>query len=129
MTTDPRRNPDGTMRKGHSANPRGRPPGSKNMLTLFNQKRDEKVAIKVNGVVTKMTRMEAWITNLWNKAIELDPKASAMILSIMKVSGQVQHNSKDEDQVIDENHMDVLQSLFDRMRENEGSELGDASSR
>jgi len=67
--------------------------------------------------------------NLWNKAIELDPKASAMILSIMKVSGQVQHNSKDEDQVIDENHMDVLQSLFDRMRENEGSELGDASSR
>lgn len=126
MASDPRRNPNGTMRKGHSANPRGRPPRSLNMLTLFNEKRDEKIAIKVDGVVVKMTRMEAWVTNLWNKAIELDAKASATILAIMRASGQI-NPSAGEEQALDENSAGVLQSLIDRINQQGGSHFGDPS--
>ena len=126
MANDPRRNPDGTMRKGHSANPRGRPPRSLNMLTLFNEKRDEKIAIKVDGKVVKMTRMEAWVTNLWNKAIELDAKASATILAIMRASGQI-NASAGEEQALDENSAGVLQSLIERINQQKGSQFGDPS--
>lgn len=85
----PNRRPDGTMLPGHSANTRGRPKGSLNMLTLFNQKRDEKVSLKVDGKTVKMTRQEAWVTNMWNKAIACDPKASAMVLAIMRAAGHL----------------------------------------
>ncbi len=86
----PERRSDGTMMPGHTANKRGRPPGSRGMLTLFNEKRDEKISLKVEGKVTKMTRLEAWVTNLWNKALSGDPKASATVLAIMRLSGQLE---------------------------------------
>jgi hypothetical protein len=84
------------MRKGFSANDGGRPPKSRNLITLFKEKRDEKVDITVPDPSSRcgkravqMTRLEAWVTNLWNKAIACDPKASAMLLTIMRAIGDL----------------------------------------
>jgi hypothetical protein len=93
------------MMPGHSANVGGRPPGSRGMLTLFNEKRDEKISLKVDGKVTKMTRMEAWVTNLWNKAIACDPKASAMVMAIMRVSGQLEPAPGEERDLTEEDEV------------------------
>lgn len=112
--TGPSRRPDGTMMPGHTANRKGRPPGSRNMLTLFNEKRDEKISLKVDGKVTKMTRMEAWITNLWNKAIACDPKASAMVMAIMRVSGQLEP-APGEEQELGADDAVVLAALISRL--------------
>lgn len=89
MANDPRRRPNGTMLPGHTANTRGRPKKSRNMLTLFNEKRDELITVKGERGPIKMTRLEAWVTNMWNKAIACDPKASALVASIMRGSGQL----------------------------------------
>jgi hypothetical protein len=107
------RRPDGTMMKGHSANPKGRPVKSRNMLTIFNELRDEKISIKVDGKVTKMTRMEAWAHNLWNKAIGADPKASTMVLAILRSTGQLDPAPIDDG--IDEDSAAALQALIDRI--------------
>ncbi len=110
----PRRRPDGTMMPGHTANKRGRPPGSRGMLTLFNEKRDEKISLKVDGKITKMTRQEAWVTNLWNKAIACEPKASAMVLAIMRVSGQLEP-APGEERELGEDDAVVLAAMVARL--------------
>jgi hypothetical protein len=102
------------MLPGHSANTRGRPKGSLNMLTLFNQKRDEKVSLKVDGKTVKMTRQEAWVTNMWNKAIACDPKASAMVLAIMRAAGQLDPGPG-EAREIGEDEARVLAEFIARM--------------
>ncbi len=110
----PSRRPDGSMMPGHTANRGGRPRGSRGMLTLFNDKRDEKISLKVDGQVTKMTRLEAWVTNLWNKAIACDPKASAMVLAIMRVSGQLEP-APGEERELSENDALAFAALVRRL--------------
>jgi hypothetical protein len=102
------------MMPGHTANRGGRPRGSRGMLTLFNDKRDEKISLKVDGQVTKMTRLEAWVTNLWNKAIACDPKASAMVLAIMRVSGQLEP-APGEERELSENDALAFAALVRRL--------------
>ena len=99
---------------GHTANRKGRPRGSRNMLTLFNDKRDEKISLKVDGRATRMTRLEAWVTNLWNKAIACDPKASAMVLAIMRVSGQLEP-APGEERELGEDDAVVLAAMVARL--------------
>ena len=122
-SSKPSRRPDGTMMKGHSANPRGRPPRSRNMLTIFNELRDEKISIKLDGKIKKMTRMDAWVHNLWNKAIVADPKASAMVLGILRSTGQL--DPAPIDGVIDDDSAAALQALIDRISKNDGEGGGD----
>lgn len=110
----PKRRPDGTMMPGHTANKRGRPPGSRGMLTLFNEKRDEKISLKVDGKPARMTRMEAWVTNLWNKAIACDPKASAMVMAIMRVSGQLEPAPGEERELAEDDAV-VLAAMVARL--------------
>lgn len=117
--SSPDRRSDGTMLKGHSANPKGRPPRSRNMLTLFNEKRDEKVSIKVDGAIVKMTRLEAWVTNLWNRAITVDPKASATVLAVMRASGQLDP-APDEKSDLSANDAAVLDALIGRLDKTRG---------
>jgi len=114
---DSNRRPDGTMLPGHSANRRGRPPKSRNMLTIFNELRDEKITLKVDGKPVKMTRLEAWVTNLWNKAVGCEPKSSATVLAIMRASGQLDPVSSDD--VIDADSAAALQALIDRISGND----------
>lgn len=110
----PERRPDGTALPGFTPNRKGRPRKSRNMLTLFNEKRDEKISLKVDGKVVKMTRMEAWVTNMWNKAIAVDPKASAMVWAIMRNSGQADPAPGDG-QELGADDAAVLQALIDRL--------------
>jgi hypothetical protein len=102
------------MLPGHTPNRKGRPRKSRNMLTLFNEKRDEKVSLKVEGRPTKMSRMEAWVINLWNKAIACDPKASATVMAIMRASGQLDP-APDEEQELAADDAAVLKALIDRL--------------
>ena len=119
----PNRRPDGTMLPGHSANGRGRPKGSLNMITHFNQKRDEKISLKVDGKTVKMTRMEAWVTNMWNRAIACDPKASAMVLAIMRAAGQLDPDPS-EVRELGETDAQVYAELIARLKGEEPPEDG-----
>jgi hypothetical protein len=115
MTDDPKRNPDGTMKKGFSANPAGRPARSRNLITIFNEKRDELVYVNDgNGNRVRMPRLDAWVTNLWNRAIALDAKASAQVLTLMRASGQLTPAPEGDD-ALDPSSGAVLDALVARL--------------
>lgn len=117
----PTRRSNGTMLPGHTANTRGRPKKSRNMLTLFNEKRDELVTMKGEHGPIKMTRLEAWVTNMWNKAIACDPKASALVASIMRGSGQLDPEVEGSDELNAEDAT-ILEALIARLTGKKGPE-------
>lgn len=68
------------FKKGQSGNPRGRPRGSKNSATLFNEALNEKVVITENGRQRAISKREAMFKQLANSAARGDPKATQTVL-------------------------------------------------
>lgn len=72
------------FKPGKSGNPRGRPRGRKNLITTFHEIMHEKVPIREGGRLRKISKFEAVIRILWQRASGGDPKAIAAILAHMK---------------------------------------------
>jgi hypothetical protein len=68
------------FKKGQSGNPRGRPPGSKNLTTLLNDALNEPVTITENGRRRKITKREAVINQLLNKSASADARSLKILL-------------------------------------------------
>jgi hypothetical protein len=71
------------FKKGQSGNPRGRPPGSKNLTTLLNDTLNEPVTITENGRRRKISKREAVIKQLVNKSASADPRSLKILLDLM----------------------------------------------
>src|SRR2546430_13671820 len=56
------------FRKGQSGNPMGRPKGAKNLATLIGQVLKEPVVVSENGRRKKITKREAMLKQLVNRA-------------------------------------------------------------
>src|SRR5712671_5966736 len=61
--------------KGQSCNPRGRPPGAKNLKTLLNKALNELVIVTENGGRRKVSKREAIVTQLVNRSAKADYRA------------------------------------------------------
>jgi Family of unknown function (DUF5681) len=70
------------FRKGRSGNPRGRPRGSKNLLTLFAEALDETVTVKEGGRSRTITKREAIVKQLVNRSAGADLAAMRMLLGM-----------------------------------------------
>jgi hypothetical protein len=68
------------FKKGRSGNPKGRPRGSRTSLTLLQQALSELVVVTENGQRKQITKGEAMLKQLANKAASGDPRAMQMLL-------------------------------------------------
>lgn len=68
------------FQKGVSGNPKGRPKGSQNLATLFRKITYEKVRVNGPRGPRWMTKLEAGITQLVNRAATGDPKATRELI-------------------------------------------------
>ena len=71
------------FKKGQSGNPRGRPPGSKNLTTLLNDELNETVTVTENGRRRKITKREAVIKQLVNKSASAEARSLKILLDLM----------------------------------------------
>jgi len=76
------------FKPGQSGNPRGRPKGSKNMMTLFEQELDAKVTVTEHGERRTITKRQVIAKQLVNKAATGDAKAVRMPLDETRLSEQ-----------------------------------------
>jgi hypothetical protein len=67
--------------KGRSGNPNGRPRGSRNASTLLDEALKERVSVSENGRRKKITKLEAILTQLVNRAAGGDHRATQLLLA------------------------------------------------
>ena len=93
MTTDDRRDyavgygkpPRHTrFQKGRSGNPHGRPRGSKNFSTLLSDALNERVLVTENRGRRKVTKQQAIVMQLVNKAAQADWRAIKILLDMVQ---------------------------------------------
>jgi hypothetical protein len=67
--------PSGRFKKGQSGNPKGRPKGSRNFLTLLVQELGQSIVVNENGKKKTMTRMQAMVKRMVAGALGGEQKA------------------------------------------------------
>lgn len=72
------------FKKGQSGNPQGRPKGTLNMATVLERTLREKVVINESGKRKTITKLEAAIKQLTNKAASGDLKALQLLAALVR---------------------------------------------
>jgi hypothetical protein len=102
------------FRKGTSGNPKGRPKGRRNLATVLEQTLQEKVVINENGIRKTVTKLEAAVKQLVNKAASGDLVARRQLTALARSA---------EDQAVDppsetisDSDLKVMQNVLKRMK-------------
>jgi hypothetical protein len=77
------------FKKGQSGNPRGRPKSKSNIGTVLVEALDQKVRIKSGGKEKKVTKEEAMLTSLVNRALKGEPKALRALAKLAEKAGNL----------------------------------------
>src|SRR6516162_2014449 len=97
--------------KGQSGNPRGRPPGAKNLSTLLSEALNETVIVTENGGHRKVTKRQAIITQLVNRSATADFRAIKILLDIVREIERQTEPSASETSEFGEADEKVLQQI------------------
>lgn len=103
--------PKGTQfRKGRSGNPKGRPRGSRNSTSLLDEALKERVIISENGRRRRITKLEAILKQLVNKAARGDHRATQLLLAHQ--IPEIEKHEAEEHQGTSPAIIDLFQSAF-----------------
>lgn len=72
---------DSQFQKGESGNPRGRPKGRKNHLTVLYQAMNEPITITENNKRTTVTKFEAVMKQIMNQALKGDGPVARLVIT------------------------------------------------
>jgi hypothetical protein len=105
--------------KGQSGNPRGRPPGAKNMRTLLTRALNELVVVTDNGGCRKISKREAIVTQLVNRSAKADFKAIQIVLGLVR---DIENDTdpRSSDPTFTEADQQIIQRLQARFRGEKG---------
>lgn len=79
--------PSGQFKKGASGNPKGRPKGSKNFMTLLEQELAQKIVVNEGGRRKTVTRLQAMVMRMVAGALQGDHKNLLTLVDILRKSG------------------------------------------
>lgn len=75
------------FKKGQSGNVRGRPKGKQNLVTVINRALNEKIQIVEKGRRKSITKLEAAVKQLCNKAAQGDARSIQQVMSLGDLIG------------------------------------------
>ena len=118
--------PKGTQfRKGESGNPKGRPKGKPNLATIINRTLQAKVIIKENGRRREVTKYEAGLIQLSNKAASGDLPALKVVIVQARMAEERMQQDVSKKPGFDEADQKGLKSLMERLQaKSEGDREG-----
>ncbi len=101
---------------GRSGNPRGRPPGAKNMKILLSKALNELVVVTEPGGRRKVSKREAIVTQLVNRSAKADYKAIQILLGMLRdIEGNTDAHSSDA--AFTEADQQIIQRIRSRLRD------------
>jgi hypothetical protein len=121
--------------KGQSGNPKGRPKGSQNLATILAKVGRQRVKVTENGRTRYITKFEATMLQLVNKAVAGDPYATRALLSWVMWLADSEHTatpsavSHERDKLVMENLVERIRQSEDAPQENEGDTVAKDSSK
>ena len=103
------------FRKGQSGNPNGRPKGTFNVATVLERTLREKVVINEGGRRKTITKLQAAVKQLVNKAATGDTNAFKVLSALAhSAEEKIQTNSGEEVQELKEVDRKILQDILQR---------------
>ncbi len=100
------------FKKGQSGNAKGRPKGTQNFITVINRALNEKIPIVENGRRRSITKLEATVKQLCNKAAQGDARSIQQVLSLGSLIGIQAPKSIKE---LDNDESAVMASLLKKL--------------
>ena len=117
------------FRKGQSGNPMGRPKGVKNLATLIGQVLKEPVVVSENGRRKKITKREAMLKQLVNRAAAGEHRAIQLLLGeIRLIEARREASAPTDEARFDEADRLVLQQIYARLQAEPPDGGGDTGS-
>ena len=100
----------GRFRPGTSGNPKGRPKGTRNFVTLLQQELQQTVTVNENGRKRKITRQQAMVKRIVANALNGDARAILLLIDILKRTGQF--NAQTAEDLLPDDHEAILDSYL-----------------
>jgi len=97
---------------GLSGNPRGRPKGSLNIVTVLRKALHERVEVTDKGRVRWISKFDLAVTQLVNRAVKGDARATQQILSLAPL---LEDNASVAADALDSDDTAVLAALVERL--------------
>jgi hypothetical protein len=110
------------FRKGLSGNPNGRPKGSLNMATVLERTLREKVVVNENGTRKSITKLEAAVKQLVDKATSGELKALQLLSALVRSAEEREAQAPVANPALDEVDQKVVLGILERF---ETSRKGD----
>jgi hypothetical protein len=105
------------FRKGQSGNPVGRPRGAQNLATLIGKVLKEPVVVSENGRRKKITKREAMLKQLVNKAAAGEHRAIQLLLGeIRLIEARREASAPVAEAQLDEADRLVLRQIYARLQ-------------
>jgi hypothetical protein len=105
------------FRKGQSGNPKGRPKGTLNMTTVLARTLREKVVINENGQRKVITKLEAAVKQLVNKAASGDLRALRHLANLVLSAEERAAQVPTADPALSADDQKVVQGILDRFKD------------
>ena len=102
------------FQKGASGNPKGRPKGKRNLATVVEQTLRESIVIKENGMRLTVTKLEAAVKQLVNKAVSGDLIAFRQLTALANSAESQTANAPTRH--IGDADLKVMQGVLKRLR-------------
>ena len=103
------------FKRGQSGNPLGRPRGTLNMATVLERTLREKVVINENGKRRTITKLEAAMKQLINKAASGDLKAFQLLTALVRSAEERTIHTGVPNAVLDEVDEKVVLGMLKRL--------------
>ena len=107
------------FRKGQSGNPQGRPKGSLNMATVLQRTLREPVVVTASGRKKTITKLEAAMTQITNKAAGGDLPALKLLTALVQSAEDRVGNTPQKSSHTNEADQDVMRALLKRLNPNQ----------
>lgn len=105
---------NGQFPKGKSGNPKGRPKGSKNFMTLLEKELAQSIIVSENGKKKTLTRLQAMVKRLVADALQGGSKSLLLLLDILRRSDRLE--GAEADGLLPDGYEAILEAYVERRR-------------